>query len=374
MNRAFQLVVAMAGLMVAACDSERAEGTPIGSELDLPVALAQAPDGRVFVTEKNSGDVRLLEADGQLAEDPVIHFDVATDGEWGLLGIALHPGFEDNHFVYVYYMEPKVEGRSHPVIVRFREENGSGTDAEVIVDNLPLTEISVGSPTVDLFSNIHVGGNLHFGPDGFLYVAIGDFGVFQAKAQDVAEPLGKILRLDDEGQPAPGNPFSDEPDADPRVYAYGLRNPFDFDWAPDGTLYAVDNGPDACDEVNIIVAGGDYGWPSNRLSSTSCDRRDGMQALHYLARPDSEPHKNGSTVGPSSLLYLEEGFAGEDGPGVVVCEVNSGRLGYLRLAGDGAQVVGEKTLAEDCFTDVIQLADGDLLYARPDGLTRLDPK
>lgn len=369
MNTAANMAAALTVAVLASGCRAGDEGEEIDG-LSLPVALAEAPDGRIFVSEKETGNVRLIE-DSRLVAEPVIHFDVATAGEWGLLGIALHPDFTSNHLLYVYYMEPEVEGRSHPVVMRFREEGGRGMDAEVIVDDLRLTDLPVGAPEVDLFSNIHVGGNLHFGPDGYLYVSIGEYGVFENKAQDLAEPLGKILRIDSEGNPAPGNPFADDESADPRVYAYGLRNPFDFDWAPDGTLYAIDNGPDACDEVNLIVAGGNYGWPSNRVSSDSCERRDGAQAIHYLARRGRGAPENNSTVGPSSLLYLESGYAGHDGPGLAVCEVNTGRLRYLALGEEGTTVTDTSTIGGDCFTDVIELSDGSLLYTRADALVSI---
>jgi glucose/arabinose dehydrogenase len=337
--------------------------------LELPVAMALAPDGSIFVTEKESGDIRLIDPAGSLQPEPVIHFDVAGAGEWGLLGIALHPQYATNSLAYVYYMEPEEDGRSRPLIARFAVEDGRGSDPTIIVDDLPRTSISGGSPEADLFSNIHVGGNLHFGPDGLLYVAIGDFGVFEQRSADLSQPLGKILRFTTDGEPAPVPGLGD--DALPSVFAYGLRNSFDFDFAPDGRIFAVDNGPDACDEINIIAAGANYGWPSPRLSADTCERRDGEPAIGYLAREDTEPPDNGSTVGPSSLLYLATDFGSLPGPALVVCEVNTGRLRYLPFDGDSLNPDDGAILADDCFTDVIQLPDGNLLYATTSSIKRL---
>jgi glucose/arabinose dehydrogenase len=337
--------------------------------LDLPVAMALTPDGQLLVTEKESGDVRLIDENGNLSPDPMTHFDVASDGEWGLLGIALHPDYETNRLAYVYYMEPEHEGRSRPVVARFEVQASRAGEAEVVVDDLPQTSISTGSPEVDLFSNIHVGGNLHFGPDGLLYVAVGDFGVFEQRAADPASALGKILRFTAEGEPVPAESLEDS--GRYGVFAYGLRNPFDFDFDEHGRIFAVDNGPDACDEINLVLEGQGYGWPSPRLSAETCERRDGEPAIAYLARAGSDAADNGSTVGPSSLLYLADGLGPLEGPGVIVCEVNTGRLRYHRLTEDPLTVSASVTLADDCFTDVVQLADGSLLYTTVDAIHRI---
>ncbi|HEX5940395.1 MAG TPA: PQQ-dependent sugar dehydrogenase, partial [Dehalococcoidia bacterium] len=251
----------------------------------------------------------------------------------------------------------------------FQLEGHVGRDPSIVVSDLPRTSITGASPEVDLFSNIHVGGNLHFGPDELLYLSIGDFGVFQQRSADPGEAIGKLLRFTAEGQPAPAQNLPAE--GDPRVFAYGLRNPFDFDFGGDGQIFAVDNGPDACDEVNIIREGLNYGWPSPRVSEESCERRDGESAIGYLSREGSNPYENGSTVGPSSLLYLENGFGRLAGPGLVVCEVNTGRLRYLPLNGDVVNVGESETLADDCFTDVIRLGDGSLVYTTLTSLRRL---
>ncbi|MPZ24785.1 MAG: hypothetical protein GEU28_14945, partial [Dehalococcoidia bacterium] len=130
--------------------------------------------------------------------------------------------------------------------------------------------------------------------------------------------------------------------------------------------------PDSCDELNIIEEAANYGWPLARVSSEGCDRADGVQAIHYFATDGKEAHETLSTVGPSSLVYPEGGFGDLDGPGLVVCEVNTGRLVYLELNAGGEKVVAEELLAENCFTDVIEVDGGDhLVYAAIDGIYRL---
>ena len=140
-----------------------------------------------------------------------------------------------------------------PRVIRYTDIDGVGTEPTIIVGNLPNTNPETCA---------HVGGNLHFGPDGYLYISIGNNErTEEAVASDLSSPLGKILRLNkQDGSAAPGNPFENSPGADPRVYAYGLRNPWDFAFHPTtGQIYAPDNGPGNCDELNLITPGSDYG-------------------------------------------------------------------------------------------------------------------
>ncbi|HXG35843.1 MAG TPA: PQQ-dependent sugar dehydrogenase, partial [Dehalococcoidia bacterium] len=167
-----------------------------------------------------------------------------------MLGIAIDPEFFANRYVYVYYMEPLTVATARPVVVRFTEQDGRGIDPQVILGDLP--------PTQPPYFN-HVAGHIHFGPDGYLYVSIGDYGGTPESAQDLSTVRGKLLRVQRDGSPAPGNPFNGRAGADARVFAYGLRNSFDFTFEPGtGRIYASENGPDRCDELNFIVPGHNY--------------------------------------------------------------------------------------------------------------------
>ena len=151
--------------------------------------------------------------------------------------------------------EPEQEKpQGQPVLVRFTDANGKGEDETVISKDFPVT------------SKAHPGynaqGNIHFGPDKMLYLSIGDYDDPRL-VQDLSTPVGKLLRIDPAtGKAPPDNPPTGNAAADPRIYAYGFREPFDFAFNPEnGAIYGTDNTPDTCEELNIIKPGANYGWP-----------------------------------------------------------------------------------------------------------------
>lgn len=216
--------------------------------LEIPWSLDIAPDGRLFVTER-AGHIRVVR-DGQLEPTAWATLEVAAraGSEMGLLGIALHPDFAQNGYVYVYHTYAGEGGALFNRVVRLREQNGRGVEDRVILDGIPG-------------ANNHDGGRIKFGPDGKLYVSTGDAQI-PARSQDPESLNGKILRLEPDGSVPDDNPTPGSP-----VYALGLRHPQGLAWHPDGTLYATDHGPSgqapSCchDEVNRIEPGGNYGWP-----------------------------------------------------------------------------------------------------------------
>jgi aldose sugar dehydrogenase len=222
-----------------------ADGTRFGVQvyltgLEVPWSLAFAPDGRLFLTER-TGRVRIVQ-NGQLLAQPALTVeDVWAQGEAGLLGLALHPRFAENRFVYLFYTA--AEGAT-PVnrIVRYRELNNALGERAVILDRVPA-------------AIIHDGGRLRFGPDGHLYLAMGDVAV-PARAQSLGSLAGKILRMTDDGRTPGDNPFNSP------VWSWGHRNPQGLDWHPEtGDLWASEHGQVGNDELNLIVRGGNYGWP-----------------------------------------------------------------------------------------------------------------
>lgn len=203
--------------------------------------MAFAPDGRLFFTER-PGRVRVVQ-DDRLLSRPWAQLEVAQEGEAGLLGLALSPDFPRTGYVYVYYTYRDRSGRLWNRVSRLRDEGGQGTGEEVVLDGIPG-------------AGIHDGGRIRFGPDAKLYVTTGD-AASSSLAQDLNSLAGKILRLNPDGSIPQDNPFPGSP-----VYSYGHRNPQGLDWRPGaGTLVAVEHGPSAHDEVNVVVPGGNYGWP-----------------------------------------------------------------------------------------------------------------
>ncbi|MEY2447220.1 MAG: hypothetical protein QOH79_696 [Acidimicrobiaceae bacterium] len=246
-------VALLAGLVFAppadaAAPPSGFSSTSIGG-LSGPTAMAMAPDGRLFITQQG-GAVRVVK-DGALLPTPFVQLTVDSTGERGLLGITFDPSFVTNHFVYLYYTVPSP---AHNRVSRFVANGDVATPgSEVVI--LDLNNLST-SPT-------HNGGALHFGPDGKLYVAVGD-NANGAQAQTLTQPFGKILRLNPNGSAPTDNPFFDGGGANyDWIWAYGLRNPFTFTFQPGtGRLFANDVGQFTWEEVDDVVPGDNYGWPS----------------------------------------------------------------------------------------------------------------
>lgn len=217
----------------------------IAENLD-PTTMAMAPDGRIFIAEKN-GRIRIVE-NGILLEDPFLEIQVDNFNERGLGGLTFHPDFEQNNFIYITYTVP---GENHNRVSRFTANgNYALPESEEILIDLP-----------PLYGTIHNGGALAFGEDGKLYVAVGD-GSNSVNAQNLNNLLGKFLRLNDDGSIPEDNPFYQVLIGENRaIYAYGFRNPFTFAIQPGtGRIFANDVGSEFFEEVNHIQAGKNYGW------------------------------------------------------------------------------------------------------------------
>lgn len=218
------------------------------SGLSNPTALVFAPDERIFITQQN-GVVRIVK-NGSLLATPFLQLSVQASGERGLIGIALDPDFSTNHYVYLYYTLP--DG-SRNRISRF---TANGDVAVAGSETILLTLDPLSSATN------HNGGAMHFGPDGKLYVAVGE-NAHPANAQNLDTYHGKLLRINKDGSAPSGNPFSGSAQKS-RVWAYGLRNPFTFDFQPGtGKLFVNDVGQSTWEEINdATVKGKNFGWPT----------------------------------------------------------------------------------------------------------------
>ncbi|MDP9242896.1 MAG: PQQ-dependent sugar dehydrogenase, partial [Actinomycetota bacterium] len=224
----------------AGADAER-PAFPGADSLSFPSNMAFSPDGRLFFTEKDTGRIRIVE-DGKLLPTPFATLNVVPGGETGLLGLALDPAFPRRPWVYVYYTDA-ADGRNR--LVRIEAHGDTGGAPQTLLALLPAT-------------GIHNGGDLVFGADGKLYVAVGETGQM-SRAQDVNDLGGKVLRLNPDGSVPPDNPFG----PDNPAFSMGLRNSFGLCVDPKtGALWETENGPTEDDEVNLIQAGGNYGWPA----------------------------------------------------------------------------------------------------------------
>ncbi len=215
----------------------------VADKLNIPWSIAWAPDGTIFFTERD-GHLRAIK-EGVLLEKPIFSLDVGGV-EGGLLGIALDPHYQENHFIYLYYTYNDFLSTQNKV-VRYVESNLTLKEDKVIIDKIP------GGP-------FHDGGRIKFGPDSKLYITTGDAGNADL-SQDMNSLAGKILRINPDGTIPQDNPFPDS-----LVYSLGHRNPQGLDWDEFGNLVATEHGPSgwhgvAHDEMNLIVPGGNYGWP-----------------------------------------------------------------------------------------------------------------
>ena len=222
--------------------------TTLAEGLEHPWSLAFLPNGDLLITERE-GRLRLVR-DGVLDPEPVAGAPkAAASGQGGLLDVALHPRFAENRLVYLSYAG-RGEGGLGTEVARGRFVEGRLVDLETIYAVQPKSG-----------GGRHFGSRLVFGPDGLLYVTAGERGS-PDRAQDLDDPAGSVLRLTDDGKPAPGNPFVGRAGARPEIFTYGHRNPQGLTKHPEtGAIWAVEHGPRGGDELNLITAGANYGWP-----------------------------------------------------------------------------------------------------------------
>ena len=235
----------------------RFSDTAVVTGINQPTDFAFLPDGRILILEKPGRF--LIAAPGGGAPAVALSFLGSVDdlGERGLLGVCLHPGFATNGFLFVYYTYEGSVRRNRISRFTLTGSTISAASEVVILDNVEITPPA---------SN-HNGGTVLIGPDGKLWAAPGDSGTGGAKAQDLLATSssrfnGKILRMELNGSPAAGNPFLADPSKEPRIWAYGFRNPFRFSFRPsNGSIYIGDVGQSTREELDVGVAGGNFGWP-----------------------------------------------------------------------------------------------------------------
>ncbi len=213
-----------------------------------PVDFTVDHHGRIWLIEKN-GVVRIFDPNGNENNDPFITIEVDDFNERGLLGIALHPDFDYEPYVYLYYTVPE---QNHNRVSRFR------ANGDLAVPNSEEILLELDS----LVGTVHNGGAMVFDNSGYLFISTGD-GAYPGKAQKLTSLLGKILRLDEHGTIPPDNPFYQETSGVFRsIYSLGHRNPFSLSYdIKNNILYSTDVGQDAFEEINLIKKGGNYGWP-----------------------------------------------------------------------------------------------------------------
>ncbi|MCK4342102.1 MAG: PQQ-dependent sugar dehydrogenase [Phycisphaerae bacterium] len=328
-----------------------------------PTALAFTPDGRVFYTEKNTGQIRVI-ADGTLLEQPFAAVPVNCAGDRGLLGLAAHPNFNLNQRIYIFYTrsdtglttdDPQafVDNR----IAYFVADGDVASGGEVFVVSLPAEG-----------NSRRVGGQIGFAPDGKLFVALGDLND-ENNAQDAGVLAGKILRYNDDGSIPADNPTADSP-----VYARGLRHPRGLGFDPGaGTAFVADRCSKRYHELNRIEAGKNYGWPAvSGLATTAEELQFAEENPDYVDPILDSGHDTSPLVGvafnpstkygPDNLLYLFYGVREE------------GRVFSLELSGDRTAAVKSRNFANGFptpMTDVVFTPAGTLYVLSENAILRV---
>lgn len=309
----------------------------VASGLEIPWGFAWLPNKDLLFTERR-GRVRIIEK-GKLRSEPVFTVpDVEPTGESGLMDITLHPDFANNSFIYLAYSYNK-EGKRVKV-VRYKYADGKCAEPKTIVDDVP------GAPN-------HSGMRCRFGPDGKLYITTGDSTDWNL-AQKLDSLAGKVLRVNDDGTIPDDNPFLKTPGARPEIWTFGNRNPQGIAWQPGtNTLFETEHGPSyfegrggGGDEVNILDAGKNYGWPEIHHTET----RDGMVSPLLEYSPACAPG--------SAMFYTGSMFPAFKGNLFFGC---LGGRRIIRVVLDGRKVVSQENLLEGTLGRIRELEVG------PDG-------
>lgn len=312
----------------------------VSSGLDGPSGFEIAPDGRIFILER-TGKVKIYK-NGQLLAQPFADLPSVASGDRGMIGIAFDPDFGvSNNYVYFYYTG--LDLLNH--LVRFDASGDVGADG-------PFTIFQTQSPSQWL----HVGGSIRFGPDGKLYFAVGDNG-YPPNAQDLSNPHGKILRINKDGSIPADNPFVGQPGKLSAIWAYGLRNPwrFQFDSAT-GRLYVGDVGDYLWEEINLLAKGGNYGWPNHEgMCATNC--AGFINPVHTYLHND---FGGAITAGP---VYHATQFPAEYRNSFFFGDYTQGFIKYMKLNADGTSAgVKDFDTAAGSVVDLKVAPDGSLYY------------
>ena len=312
----------------------------VASNFDTVWDMVWAPDGEMWITERGGGVSRIDVGTGRVTR--VGEIEVFEQGESGLMGMAFHPDFPEEPWVYFahsYGSQQEIRNR----LVRIRYENGRLGAPETLIDNIRGRRN-------------HDGSRLVIGPDRMLYMTMGDAGA-RPLSQDRRSVNGKILRLTLDGKPAPGNPFDNE------VWSWGHRNPQGLVFHPEtGVLYSAEHGPRIEDEVNLIEKGRNYGWPTvtGRCDTPEeqvfCEENNVFESLTAWT----------PTVGICALdIYTHDLIPAWNGS-LLVTALRGRSLYVARLTPDGRGVSSVEQLFENKYgrlRDVLVGPDGAVYIA-----------
>ncbi len=322
-------------------------------EMQIPWGMVFLPDGSMLVTERSGTLVHFK--DGKkttVANVP----EVYERGQGGLLDIELHPDYENNGWVYISYVSSEGEEKGgNTALIRAKLVDNSLIDNELLYKASPNTT-----------KGQHFGSRIEFDNNGYLYLSIGERGARDENPQDITRDGGKIYRFFDDGRIPEDNPFVGTDGAKTAIYSYGHRNPQGMVKHPEtGEIWNHEHGPKGGDEINIVKAGANYGWPVityginySGTPITDITEKEGMeQPIHHWT----------PSIAPSGMTFITTDTYGSDWNGSLL--VGSLVFQYLeRLEMDGTKVVSQEKLMVDIgrVRDVKEGPDG-LIYVAVEG-------
>lgn len=324
------------------------EAVTVADGLDHPWGLAFLPDGQMLVTERD-GNLRRIARDGGVSAPISGVPEVFARGQGGLLDVVLHPDYASNGWLYLSFSNPGTEG-ARTAVARAQLAEDALRDVAII---FVAENASSGGR--------HFGSRLAFGADGKLYVSVGERGQAD-EAQNLSNHNGTVLRLNDDGSIPGDNPFIGRTNAHPATYSYGHRNPQGMAVHPiRGEVWVHEHGPQGGDEINLLKAGANYGWPLVTFGRSYA----GFPIGDGTSAPGLEPplHHWTPSIAPSGMAF----YTGAAFPGWANnLFVGSLKFQYLaRVVLDGTRVVSEERLLEDQFGRIRDVREG------PDGLLYL---
>ena len=346
--------------------------TTLIDNLHAPWSLAFLPDGKILVTERLPGTMRILDTKGVLSE-PLAGVSVVASAaakDIGLLDVVLDPGFASNHRIFFTFFDfvDGTDSNTNVARARLDEAKGALTDVTVIFRAQPaMPSKRLGGKT---------GGRIAIGRDGNLFVTIGDRS--DSPPWDVAQRLdnhlGKIIHITPDGAPAPDNPFIGKPGVLPEIWAYGMRSPEGLAFDPrTGRLWETEHGPRGGDELNIIEKGKNYGWPvivhgidyPGTAIGEGITHKEGMEEPVYYWDP---------VIAPSGLAFYTGNLFPQWKNSVFVGGLRGMMLDRLTLAND--KVVAEEPLLTDLrarIRDVRVGPDGAVYVLTDSGTASMSP-
>lgn len=355
------------------------QATTVAQGLNYPTSLAFLPDGRMLVTERRDGALRIVGKDGKLSPPVAGTPTVFNLGQGGLLDVALDPAFAKTRLIYLSYSQPQADGTNNTAVARGRLVEGAAPQIE------GLTVIYRQKPSLN--SGLHFGSRLVFAHDGTLFVTQGERSIpeGQEQAQDLASGLGKIVRINRDGSIPKSNPFVGMARARPEIWSYGHRNIQAAALHPQtGELWVAEYGPQGGDELNVARKGRNYGWPTisygvnygpDKAPITGGEtQRPGMEQPLYYWDP---------VIAPAGIIfYTGKLFPAWKGSLFIVGQRPQGLSGgdVTRLSIRGERVVGEERLPTPApvnWRDIRQGPEGAiyLVQGGPAGkIIRLTPK